>query len=126
MHPRFFFFASERAVAQTKVTLLAISQNVLVTTLTDEGFLDNVIENFQNMLNQEERRKLARRRFMGAIQKVINATGWVGANFSGFVFPSLGRRFTSHLPPFLFPVKNLWLYHDASRAQPAPPQRPQH
>lgn len=57
------------------MTLLAIAQPVLIEALTQEEYLDDAVENFQAMLNQEERRRLARSRFMGAVQKVINATG---------------------------------------------------
>ena len=57
------------------MTLLAIAQPVLIEALTQEEYLDDAIENFQAMLNQEERRRVARSRFMGAVQKVINATG---------------------------------------------------
>lgn len=57
------------------MTLLAIAQPVLIEALKEEEYLDDAVANFQAMLNQEERRRLARSRFMGAVQKVINATG---------------------------------------------------
>lgn len=66
----------ERAVAETKVTLLAVSMQVLIESLKTEGVYDQVDSNFRNMLDLEARKQLARGRFRGAVTKIINAQGY--------------------------------------------------